>query len=102
MILTRDPKNAFTFMLTKKQPDIKSLEFALRQFRKDKTRHCVVKKHLDKGGYAVFTEGHYMECKRTPVKGYVLIDIRKEGRVDEAVVDKAEIVPVEIAAGESV
>jgi len=58
MILTQDPENIYINQLTIVKKSIEQLEFAVKHFRNNTERHCIIKEHVD-NGYAVFTDGKY-------------------------------------------
>ena len=59
MILSIDPENVYNHQLTECEVEIKYLDFALKAFRHNMERHCIVRKHNDTGTYAVFTDGKF-------------------------------------------
>jgi hypothetical protein len=64
MILKEDKNNKYTYQLTCLKKQIKNLKPMLDMFRNDPDRHCVIKElHKSKTtyGYAVFTNGEYID-----------------------------------------
>ena len=57
MILTSDKNVKYWYMLTSGMPGIEILEFALKHFRYDLQRNCIVRRSRISKLYYVFTTG---------------------------------------------